>query len=78
MPFIAAVSDIFGRPSCLIVALLFFFGGTLFCALTDKITLLLLGRSLQGIGGGGIMVLCLVIFTDIVPLRYRPKWYGTV
>ena len=40
--------------------------------------MLLGGRAIQGIGGGGIIVLGLVIFTDIVPLRFRPKYYGIV
>ncbi|ETS85295.1 hypothetical protein PFICI_03320 [Pestalotiopsis fici W106-1] len=78
MPFIAAISGIFGRPICLIAALSFFTVGTLLCCLAHGIVLMLVGRSLQGVGGGGIIVLSLVVFTDIVPLRYRPKWYGTV
>lgn len=78
MPTIAAISDIFGRPICLLAALLFFSFGSLLCCLAHEVPLLLVGRSFQGVGGGGIYVLCLVIFTDIVPLRYRPKWYGTV
>jgi MFS family permease len=78
MPFIAAISDIFGRPICLIVALIMFTTGSILCAAAHNIGTLLVGRSVQGIGGGGIMVLSLVIFTDIVPLRFRPKWYGTV
>ncbi|ORY59659.1 major facilitator superfamily transporter [Pseudomassariella vexata] len=78
MPFIAAISDIFGRPICLIASLICFTIGTLLCCLAHSIGILLAGRSLQGVGGGGIIVLSLVIFTDIVPLRVRPKWYGTV
>ena len=34
------------------------------------------GRSIQGIGGGGILALGLVIVTDIVPLRQRPVYVG--
>ncbi|KAH8664348.1 major facilitator superfamily transporter [Xylariales sp. PMI_506] len=78
MPFTAALSDIFGRPICLIVSLIFFSVGTLLCCLTNTIGQMLIGRCLQGVGGGGVVVLSLVIFTDIVPLRFRPKWYGTV
>ncbi|KAI0021923.1 major facilitator superfamily transporter [Xylariomycetidae sp. FL0641] len=78
MPLIAGVSDIFGRPACLIASLLFFTAGSLICALAHSMQVLLAGRAIQGVGGGGIVVLSLVIFTDIVPLRFRPKWYGTV
>lgn len=78
MPFTAAISDIFGRPICLMASLIFFTVGTLLCCVSHSIAHMLVGRSLQGVGGGGIVVLSLVIFTDIVPLRFRPKWYGTV
>ncbi|KAI0458907.1 major facilitator superfamily transporter [Xylaria acuta] len=76
MPVICAVSEVFGRPICLIFALLAFAAGTVLCATAQNIGMLLVGRSVQGIGGGGIHSLGLVIQTDIVPLRWRPKWYG--
>ncbi|POS77854.1 major facilitator superfamily transporter [Diaporthe helianthi] len=78
MPFLASISDIFGRPILLIFSISMFTVGTVICAVAPDIATLLGGRSVQGIGGGGIIVLSLVIFTDIVPLRQRPKWYGTV
>jgi len=78
MPFIAAVSDIFGRPICLVASLVFFTVGSVQCSAAQSMGTLLAGRCIQGVGGGGIYVLSLVIFTDIVPLRFRPKWYGTV
>ncbi|KAF2968178.1 hypothetical protein GQX73_g5380 [Xylaria multiplex] len=76
MPVICAVSDIFGRPVCLIFSLVAFTAGTILCAISKNVGMLLVGRSIQGIGGGGIHSLGLVIQTDIVPLRWRPKWYG--
>ncbi|KAK7972368.1 major facilitator superfamily transporter [Apiospora saccharicola] len=78
MPIIASISDIFGRPLCLEFALSMFTVGTFFCCIANNITVMLVGRSIQGIGGGGIQVLSGVIMTDIVPLRHRPKWYGMV
>ncbi|KAI0205955.1 major facilitator superfamily transporter [Astrocystis sublimbata] len=76
MPVICAVSEVFGRPICLVFALVAFTIGTILCATAQNMAMLLAGRSVQGIGGGGIHSLGLVIQTDIVPLRYRPKWYG--
>ncbi|KAG8169613.1 hypothetical protein KVR01_000358 [Diaporthe batatas] len=78
MPFLASISDIFGRPILLVFSICMFTIGSIICAVAPGIATLLGGRSVQGIGGGGIIVLSLVIFTDIVPLRQRPKWYGTV
>ncbi|KAI0965588.1 major facilitator superfamily transporter [Xylaria arbuscula] len=76
MPVICAISDVFGRPICLIFSLMAFTIGTIICAVSKDIGMLLVGRSIQGVGGGGIHSLGLVIQTDIVPLRWRPKWYG--
>ncbi|RWA14417.1 hypothetical protein EKO27_g686 [Xylaria grammica] len=76
MPVICAVSDVFGRPICLIFSLVAFTAGTVLCAISKNVGMLLVGRSIQGIGGGGIHSLGLVIQTDIVPLRYRPKCLG--
>ncbi|KAI0432448.1 major facilitator superfamily transporter [Xylaria sp. FL1042] len=76
MPVICAASDVFGRPICMIFALIAFAVGTIVCAISKDIGMLLVGRSIQGVGGGGIHSLGLVIQTDIVPLRWRPKWYG--
>lgn len=78
MPFLAAISDIFGRPIILISSVVLFAAGSAICCSAQHIDVLIGGRSLQGVGGGGITILSLVIFTDIVPLRHRPKWYGTV
>jgi MFS family permease len=78
MPFIAAISDAFGRRPCLLASVFFFAIGTILCSAARGIALVLVGRALQGVGGGGIIVLSLVVFTDLVPLRFRPKWYGTV
>lgn len=78
-PFIAAVSDLFGRKEMLLLSIAFFFLGTLLCApLAHNFTVLLAGRSLQGIGGGGIITMGQVIFADIIPLRQRPKYFSFV
>ena len=78
MPFLAALSAIFGRPLLLVFSIVMFTAGSAICCAAPHMATLLAGRSVQGIGGGGIIVLSLVIFTDIVPLRHRPKWYGVV
>lgn len=78
MPVIASLSEIFGRPMCLEFALFSFTVGTIFCCTATSVPLMLVGRSIQGIGGGGVHVLSGVIMTDLVPLRYRPKWFGAV
>jgi MFS family permease len=78
MPYTAALSDIFGRPICLLASLASFTLGSIICCLAQTLSTLLVGRCFQGVGGGGILIISLVIFTDIVPLRYRAKYYGIV
>ena len=50
-PSFASFSHIFGRKPIVLVAIAFFLAGTLIGAEANDFTLLLLGRSLQGIGG---------------------------
>ncbi|KAI1084992.1 MFS general substrate transporter [Whalleya microplaca] len=76
MPIICSVSDVIGRPICLTFAIASFSLGTILCCVAKNMTLMLVGRCIQGVGGGGIHSLSLVIQTDFVPLRWRPKWYG--
>ncbi|KAK0725144.1 major facilitator superfamily domain-containing protein [Lasiosphaeris hirsuta] len=78
-PFIAALSDIFGRKEMLVVSVLFFSMGTALCApIARDFTVFFVGRAVQGIGGGGIITMGQVIFADIVPLRQRPKYFSIV
>lgn len=62
----------------LLFSLTFFTVGTALCAAANDFTVMLTGRTIQGIGGGGIITLCQVIFCDIVPLRQRPKYFSIV
>ncbi|KAJ5238343.1 hypothetical protein N7468_002962 [Penicillium chermesinum] len=75
-PSFASLSCIFGRRPMVLVSLLMFFIGTVFCAIAKSFTFMLVGRSLQGSGGGGIIALSEVIVTDLVPLRLRGKYFG--
>lgn len=73
-PFLAALSDIFGRRNLLLACLLLFTAGTIICCTSNAVTQFLVGRAVQGVGAGGISVSTIVILTDIVPLRQRPKY----
>ncbi|KAK8090789.1 mfs general substrate transporter, partial [Apiospora phragmitis] len=78
-PFIAALSDIFGRKEMLFSSVVFFTAGTALCApIAKNFTVFFAGRTLQGIGGGGIITMGQVIYADIVPLRQRPKYFSIV
>lgn len=72
------MSDIFGRRELLITALVFFTAGSVICGVACNIPVLLAGRCVQGVGGGGIITLVQVITADIIPLRQRPKFFSLV
>lgn len=58
------------------LAMIFFTIGTILAGVAKNFTLMLVGRSLQGVGGGGLIVLSEILVTDLVPLRLRGKWFG--
>lgn len=59
-----------------LIAILFFCVGAIICAIAKDFTYMLVGRSIQGVGGGGIIALSEVIITDLIPLRYRGQYFG--
>ncbi|KAK5109795.1 hypothetical protein LTR62_006528 [Meristemomyces frigidus] len=76
-PLFGSLSDIFGRKPLILLSLVFFALGAILCAVTQhSMTLLLVGRSIQGVGGGGILVLGEIVITDLVPLRFRGQFYS--
>jgi MFS family permease len=56
------------------VCSVFFAVGSIVGAVANDFTVLLVGRTIQGVGGGGIIALSEVIVTDLVPLALRGQW----
>lgn len=77
-PSFASFSHIFGRKPVIMVALLLFLVGAIIAAVANGFAVLLVGRSLQGVGGGGLIALTEIVVTDLVPLRVRGKWFGII
>ncbi|KAH9900467.1 putative efflux pump antibiotic resistance protein [Xylariomycetidae sp. FL2044] len=71
LPLFAQVSDIFGRRWPFISAVVLFIIGSGICGGSSSMSMLIAGRIVQGIGGGGIQLLTETIITDLVPLRER-------
>ncbi|KAI9699934.1 MAG: hypothetical protein M1820_006996 [Bogoriella megaspora] len=77
-PVIGSFSHIFGRKPWIFISMIFFGAGAIVAAVANNFTVILVGRSLQGIGGGGLIVLTEVVVTDMVPLRLRGKWFSLI
>ncbi|KAK5947803.1 hypothetical protein OHC33_011173 [Knufia fluminis] len=67
----AKLSDIWGRKIVVLIALVFFFFGSMMCALASSMGSLIAGRVLQGASGGGVVVLVNVVVSDLFSLRER-------
>jgi EmrB/QacA subfamily drug resistance transporter len=74
----AKFSDIFGRKPIIIIANVTFFVGTLVSALAKTNGAIIVGRSIQGIGGGGLITLVNVAIGDLFSMRTRGMYYGIV
>ncbi|CAG8628602.1 1812_t:CDS:2, partial [Ambispora leptoticha] len=75
-PAYGKISDIFGRRSTLIFAVGVFELGSLLSASAPNITSLIIFRAVQGVGGGGIVSLVMIVISDIVPFKNRAKYQG--
>lgn len=71
-------SLIFGRKYAMLVAIVLFEGGSLICAVSTSMNMLISGRALAGVGGGGIQVLVYMIMSEIVAIEKRGIVQGLV
>lgn len=78
IPFWGKLSDIFGRKSVLLAANVVFLGGSIVCAVSISAPMLITGRSIQGLGGGGVVVLVHVCVSDLFSIRDRSFYMGMV
>ena len=77
-PLVAAMTHVFGYRYPLLSSLGLFAAGSVICGVAPSFAALLVGRVVQGVGGGGIITLSQVVYGDIVPLRQRPRYFSMV
>ncbi|WP_290853043.1 MDR family MFS transporter [Gordonia sp. (in: high G+C Gram-positive bacteria)] len=76
MPVYGKVGDLFGRRWPFLIAIAIFLCGSLGSALSTSFAELVIFRSLQGLGAGGLMILSQAIIADITSARDRGKYMG--
>jgi len=76
MPVYGKLGDLIGRKWLFIGAIAIFMVGSVMGGLADSMGTLIAGRAVQGLGGGGLMILALAIIADVVPARQRGKYSG--
>ncbi|KAJ3193974.1 hypothetical protein HK101_003727 [Irineochytrium annulatum] len=77
-PLYGKFSDVFGRRSVFLFAIIIFEIGSAICGASTSMEMLIVGRGVAGIGGGGIFSLVLIIISDIVSIQNRGKYQGIV
>jgi MFS family permease len=70
IPFWGTLADVFGRKPNLLVALGIFLVGSIVCAVSINAPMLVAGRTVQGLGGGGVNCLVYVCVSDLFAIRF--------
>jgi MFS family permease len=71
IPLWGKLSDIWGRKNIILLANVAFLVGSLICALAKNMAMIVAGRAVQGVGGGGIIILANISVTDLFSVRYE-------
>ncbi len=74
MPIYGALSDRLGQTRVFMSALVAFLIGSAMCGLAPTVGILTVGRAVQGLGGGGLMIGAQSIVALIVPVRQRAAY----
>ena len=78
LPLIGRIADLRGRVPVLVAALVVFAAGSLLTALAYDMPTMVLGRFLQGVGGGGLVPATLALVADLYPAERRGVPLGVV
>ncbi|UJV43866.1 EmrB/QacA family drug resistance transporter [Streptomyces sp. AMCC400023] len=75
-PLWGKLGDQYGRKRLFQTAIVIFLIGSALCGAAQDMPQLIGFRALQGLGGGGLMVLSMAIVGDLVPPRERGRYQG--
>ncbi|MYV55377.1 MDR family MFS transporter [Streptomyces sp. SID3212] len=75
-PLWGKLGDQYGRKKLFQTAIVIFLLGSVLCGISQNLPQLIAFRALQGLGGGGLIVLSMAIVGDIVSPRERGKYQG--
>ncbi|MGW7289816.1 DHA2 family efflux MFS transporter permease subunit [Streptomyces sp. NPDC054847] len=75
-PLWGKLGDQYGRKKLFQTAIVIFLVGSALCGISQNMPQLIAFRAVQGLGGGGLMVLSMAIVGDLVSPRERGKYQG--
>ncbi|MGF6758646.1 MDR family MFS transporter [Paraburkholderia sp. GAS42] len=76
VPLYGKFGDLFGRKIVLQTAIVLFLVGSALCGAAQDMTQLILLRALQGLGGGGLLVVTMAAIGDVIPPADRGRYQG--
>ncbi|KAF8849212.1 MFS general substrate transporter [Acephala macrosclerotiorum] len=77
-PLFGQAANIFGRRSLTIMSTILFMAGSALAGGATSTMMMIAGRTIQGVGGGGIITLGEIIICDLLPLRERGQYTGLI
>ena len=78
LPIYGKLGDLVGRKYLFIGAIALFIIGSVIGGLAPDMSWLIGGRAVEGLGGGGLMILAQAIIADVVPARERGRYMGVM
>lgn len=78
MPFYGKASDLLGRKYLLMAALTLYAAGKAVCGISVDMGMLICGRCISGLGGGGMSILAYATLSDVVPPRKLGAYMGVM
>src|SRR3954469_6878667 len=75
-PIYGKLGDLYGRKIVLQTAIVIFLIGSALCGLSQNMAELIAFRAVQGLGGGGLIVVTIAVIGDIIPPRERGRYQG--
>lgn len=78
MPIVGKLSDLRGRRQVIRSCIVLFVAASAACAVARTMPQLVVGRLVQGVGGGGITVIAQITIADVIAPRERGRYSGQI
>lgn len=78
MPVYGRLGDLLGHKALFLGGIGVFLAGSVVAGAAQDMTMLIIGRAVQGLGGGGLMITSQAVIADLVPPRQRARYMAPI